>query len=505
MSIWFKVFLGLLSIYKLAVFFWLPLIDDETYHWTWSQILELSYFDHPGMIAWAEAISTGIFGNNKVGIRFPALTFYVGTLVLMYRVFKDAFNQRTAEVGILLFAVAPLWGLSSFVAAPELPFVFFWWLALYVFWNGVKWEKPVLSPAKMWILLGFVFGAGINSKFPIFLLALGMGLYLLFDPRNRRQLFMPWPYLGLLIAGVCALPIFIWNSQHDWATFVFQFQRRHQGGGGFDLARYGQFLGYQAIFMSPGIYIGLILGGVLALKNWFEQKYRFFLLLALPTIMVFYYQALFAEFKPHWSGPGYMTLIVLVAALWYEGLKFGQWSVFKEKSRIWFVFASLFLVLINFITWGPIFVPSLVPQIYALTKDPATYQPRFDFSNELFGWSEAGQRALDKQRELKAEGIDVVLSAKRYETVSQMTYYTRQTIWQLSREVDQFWFWQSEEDRKKLHGKSLIFVANDKYDDDPMNLAYFDKCELEELKTYRGSIHSRTFKLYLCSNFQGLK
>ena len=48
------------------------LIDDETYHWSWTKDLMLSYYDHPGMVAWLNYLSTVIFGDTIIGIRLTS-------------------------------------------------------------------------------------------------------------------------------------------------------------------------------------------------------------------------------------------------------------------------------------------------------------------------------------------------------------------------------------------------------------------------------------------------
>ena len=60
------------AVMALRAFFLLNtgLVDDDAYHWSWTQSLDWSYFDHPGMIAWLEALSTGIFGQEIFALSF---------------------------------------------------------------------------------------------------------------------------------------------------------------------------------------------------------------------------------------------------------------------------------------------------------------------------------------------------------------------------------------------------------------------------------------------------
>ena len=51
----------------------LPPFDDRLYYWCWSRDLQLSYYDHPPMVAYMIRASTELFGNGIFAIRLPAV------------------------------------------------------------------------------------------------------------------------------------------------------------------------------------------------------------------------------------------------------------------------------------------------------------------------------------------------------------------------------------------------------------------------------------------------
>ena len=51
----------------------LPPFDDQTYYSCWSRDLQLSYSDHPPMVAYMIRASTEVFGNSIFAIRLPAV------------------------------------------------------------------------------------------------------------------------------------------------------------------------------------------------------------------------------------------------------------------------------------------------------------------------------------------------------------------------------------------------------------------------------------------------
>ncbi|MEO8991685.1 MAG: glycosyltransferase, partial [Nitrosospira sp.] len=45
------------------------LIPDEAYYWNYAQHMDLSFYDHPPMVAWLIWLGTAIFGNSEFGVR----------------------------------------------------------------------------------------------------------------------------------------------------------------------------------------------------------------------------------------------------------------------------------------------------------------------------------------------------------------------------------------------------------------------------------------------------
>src|SRR5512139_3734300 len=57
----------------------LALSPQEAYYWTWSRRLDLSYFDHPPLVAWTIRAATELFGSSERAIRLAA-AFHSGIL-----------------------------------------------------------------------------------------------------------------------------------------------------------------------------------------------------------------------------------------------------------------------------------------------------------------------------------------------------------------------------------------------------------------------------------------
>lgn len=480
------------------------LIDDEAYHWSWVQDLQLSYFDHPGMIAWLEAITTKIFGDTVLGVRLPGFLCFTGVVVLMYQLTKDLFDDAAAIFVGLILLWSPFWGFGGYVASPEPPFMLCWVAAAWVFWQGVREDDKRWSVKKTWLWLGVLMGLGLNSKFIIALLAPGFGLYLLMTPHRRKDLLTPWPWVGFLIATVMCSPIFLWNHLHDWPGFKYQFSTRHSTTQGIDFSRWLVFLAAQLLFYTPFLFALLVLTFITSFLRIKEARWRFLFCLTVPSFAVFYPQPLFAEYKPHWSGAACTLLLMGAGAIWSQGLIWGQREIVKVHSRVYKWGLLAFFVPMAFITYAPFAYPWL-PKAYKFLNPQGTWKTTYDPSNEFTGWEELGQFVNRRQREIHAEsGRKPFLAAQRYETTAQTTWGTRQKVYMLNFTVSQYTAMQTPEEMNNLKGQDAIFISTEKYEENPMEWAKWDECQKEELKTFRHGVHARTFFVFYCKNFQGI-
>lgn len=501
----FLFFVILSLIFRVVFSLTVGLIDDEAYHWSWTQTLQLSYFDHPAMIAWLEALSTNVFGNTLVGVRLPSFLLYLGVLYFSWRLAREIFNETAAQVVVALILWTPLWGFGGYVASPETPFMFFWILSCWIFWQYVREDQLAWSAKKTWIFLGITMGLGLNSKFITALLAPGFGLYLLANKTKQKDLLTRWPWVGFLIATLICLPIFIWNHQQDWPGFKYQFHDRHTGES-FSLARWGGWWAAQWLFLTPVVYFMLILT---FLKSYFarnENNWRYLFFLSLPAIAVFYPQPLFADYKPHWPGAMHLILSLGVGAVWSEGFNWNYKQIVKPRSRKVFWGTSAVLIFLNFIIYAP-FLSPWMPKVFHAISPTAQWKTTYDLSNEFHGWTELGQRLLQKQREIHGEtGRPPFLAALRYETTAQAWWGAKEPVYMLNTPRSHYTIRQeSQKILEGFKGMDAVVVTTEKYSANPTDYANFSECLPEELKTYRDGVLSRIFTLWWCKNFQSIK
>jgi 4-amino-4-deoxy-L-arabinose transferase-like glycosyltransferase len=269
---------ALLLILRAVMAALLPLSADEAYYWLWSKHLAAGYYDHPPMIAWLIRAGTLLFGDTPLGVRlmgvvlsFPAGWFVwkAGRLILG--------DDDRAGLALLFFNLTLMISVELLAATPDMPSVVTSAAFLYCLA-----QLQATQNGKWWLGVGVAAGLGLLSKFSALFLGAGTLLWLIVDARQRAWLRSPWPYMGASLALLIFSPNLVWQSQHHWQTFAFQFGR--VGGGHFTLRYLGEFLAAQMGLATPFLFLLMLVG----LGHGMRQGSR----LLLPAILI-------------WTGTGY--------------------------------------------------------------------------------------------------------------------------------------------------------------------------------------------------------
>lgn len=215
MNFFFQIF-WLSLLVKLVIGYFLPLLPDEAYYWIWSNNLQLSYYDHPPMIAWLFRLGHFLepYGH---AVRFPGIIF----LHLSLFTWREIFNQlKISEQAfcrfLFLILLVPYLGIGSIILTPDLPLMFFWPLSLLFFiriTQNEKWSD--------YAILGMSLGLGFLSKYHIVLFLICAIVYLSLE---RKWSSIKWKYVGFtfILGLVFSLPVIVWNVSNDFQSFTFQ-------------------------------------------------------------------------------------------------------------------------------------------------------------------------------------------------------------------------------------------------------------------------------------------
>jgi 4-amino-4-deoxy-L-arabinose transferase-like glycosyltransferase len=303
----------------------LPLSADEAYYWLWSQHLAAGYYDHPPMIAWLIRAGTSLFGDTPFGVRFAGLVLSLPASWFVWRaaslILKDA---DRAGLAALFFNLTLMVSVELLAATPDMPSLVA--SAAFVYFLA---RVEAEDDGRWWLGVGIAAGLGLLSKFSALFLGLGALLWLILDRKANKWLLSPWPYLGAVLALLIFLPNLLWQSQHHWQTFAFQFART--SAGHFTLRFLGEFLAAQFGLATPLIFllmaVGLWRGTKLAKAG--EGRGRLMLaVLAWVGLGYFIAHSLHDRVQGNWPCFLFPALAILAA----DG--FGQTGTWRKVSAL---------------------------------------------------------------------------------------------------------------------------------------------------------------------------
>jgi len=277
---------------------------------------------------------------------------------------------------------------------------FFWVWAANLFSRAI--EKDHLLD---WLFTGFAVGCGFLAKYLNALELVAFLVFFLLLPARRGTLLKSGFWSMLTVTALCTTPVWWWNRQHGWASARQLGDRGHLNGP-LDLHFFTflDFLGMQAVVISPLLFAALIATAVIVLASRLGKKVtkenEGELLLLLLFLSVFLFYAVLAwhlRGEPNWPAVSYLTLIVLMAARWRK--------VLAEGTRPGFIVTAFVLAwLQTLLMHNTEFLP--LPQ-------------KWDPMGRTFGWSEIAA-CLDQAR--KEQKTDVLI-ADAYKEASVFSFH----------------------------------------------------------------------------------
>jgi 4-amino-4-deoxy-L-arabinose transferase-like glycosyltransferase len=290
------------------------LSPQEAYYWQYARHLDLSYFDHPPLAAWTIRAFVELLGTTERAVRAAAVAHSVVFASFLFLAGRRLFGPRVALVALVTALVTPLFSLGQVVITPDDPLLVGWAAALYFTIRALQEGRGV-----MLLAAGAATGFAALGKYTGWLLAPQILAVLALDARGRRFLRTPWPYAGLAIAFALFAPVLVWNSEHAWASFAFQFTRRGAGLATPGISRFLRFVGLQCVLVTP-VLLAVLVWAMFAGLRRDDERLRICAVFALPTLALFALVAPFAWVKGNWMAPAYPSaLLAATALLWRPG------------------------------------------------------------------------------------------------------------------------------------------------------------------------------------------
>ncbi len=291
----------------------LPVFSQEAYYWTYSRHPDLSYFDHPPMVAWLIWLGTAAFGDGAVGIRFGTWLCGLATTAIGVALLRAFGVDRVGQSAWIALAVgSPVLAMTHFLANPDPMLTCSATVVMLAMWRARD------GALRWWLLAGVAAGVALLSKYSAAFLGVSGALLLLVDPPLRRQLLRPGPWLAVAVATLVFAPVIAWNVANDFESFRFQTGERY-GKGEFGLRLFGEFIAGQFMMLHPALALALPAGVAwLARRVRRDPRALWLLAFGLPLPAWMLASSFFIQVKVNWLAPACVPLSIGLVIWWRD-------------------------------------------------------------------------------------------------------------------------------------------------------------------------------------------
>ena len=471
---------------------WMEFGNDEVYYWTYALYPDWSHFDHPPMVGWViQLFSLNLLLDSEFFIRLASVIFMTANTYIVFRIGKELKDALTGLYAALLYTASIYaFVITGIFIMPDTPLMLFWLLA---FWMAVKSEKN-----QFLIVFGLFAGLAMLSKYSGVFLWVGMGLYILIF--NRKQLKNPYLYLSLLISALCCIPILYWNLKYNFISLSFHGSR--VGGNVLNFSTFGTELAGEFLYNNPVIFVLSVLALIAAFKGRIgmaKPAQRLILCIALPMIALFWFFSLTRPTLPHWNSPAFVLLIILIACHLRD-------KHHASETLPGVVTAALCVLLL---TLG-VGVAEIKTGFIPLDKHTEPEQlGRDDFTLDMYGWRQLGEKFADFRAQKIAEGVmneEDGIVANQWFPLANLDYYVARPLGM--RVMGLGWpeqlhkyLWINDERGGFVLGENFWFLSDSRYPKDPRTLYqwFFDEIEwVGSIEIDRCGKPAKCFFVYTC-------
>jgi hypothetical protein len=197
---------------------------DELYYIACSKHLALGYVDQPPLVVLIVWLTRHLLGSSLEALRLPAALAGAALVWLTGRITRDLGGSRFAQVlAAVSVIVAPIYLVLHYLMTMNAFEPLIWtacaWLVIRIIQTG---NGP------LWLWFGALVGVGLENKYSIAFLALGIVIGLLAGG-ELRQFRTEWIWLGGALAMLIFLPNLLWQAANGWPFLQLMHNIRAEG------------------------------------------------------------------------------------------------------------------------------------------------------------------------------------------------------------------------------------------------------------------------------------
>ncbi len=390
---------------RLVYFGLAQLIPDEAYYWQYAQHMDLSFYDHPPMIAWLIWLGTSILGHNEFGVRIGALICGLISMGYLYALTQNLYDKSTAMRAVLLLTILPLGFATGILMIPDAPLVAAWAATLYYMERAL-----VANQNSAWLGMGIAFGLGMLSKYSLGLLGIAALVFVIIDPTARRWMLRPHPYLAALLAVILFSPVIIWNYENNWASFSFQSNRVLADTYEFSVHK---LIAHIMILLTPVGFLAAALAFFPAKiptdQQLKQRRHLFVQVFAGVPLFICFILSTFDSPRFHWTAPIWLAIFPTIA--WMIGQTDHLSAMAKRIQAAWrltiIACVLAYAFVLHYVVLG---IPGIPYQLLT----------------EHYFWREAAIEIKQIVQEVRSETGEepIVVGMSKWSVASALAFYT---------------------------------------------------------------------------------
>ena len=380
------------------------LSGDEAHYALYGAHLDWSYFDHPPMVGWLNALVL-FFSQSDFALRVLPILMFAGVSLVIYQLTRELFPEANPWMGFVSVAILQsgiLFHIIALAMIPDTPLLLFSLLAILFLWRATDNDNE--NQLRNWVYVGFCFGLAGLSKYTAITLVITAILFVHFSHR-WQVIRTPGPWIALCISLTLITPVLYWNATHDWMSFNYQLGHGfNKPEWTFSRALLTQLL--QFIVYSPGMFLFGLVALFTGFRHWQHPGVRLIILFTLPILLLFNWGGGYEESLPHWTSLAWAGLSPLTA-FWL----LNNWEKTWVRFTTWTAAAySLFFILL---LHSLLFYPWLnLPEEQNILRD-------------LYGWRDATAKAKELAGELaKTPGEKPLVMVNNWSLGSRLAWYS---------------------------------------------------------------------------------
>jgi hypothetical protein len=224
---------------------------DELYYLACGRHPAFGYVDFPPIVPLLARLETGLLGVSPWTLRLlPSLVGGVLVALSALYVRRLGGSLRLQGIALLAAVAAPFLLGSNWVFQTVTFDQLTWMVALYWLLCLVTERRP-----RYWIYLGITLGIGLEAKYTIVGLILGIGAAVLLTPSLRIELRTKYPRIGAGLALLIWAPNLAWQVAEGFPSLIYI--ASHRGGANGPLVYLIEF-GVYFFFLIPLWLAGMI-------------------------------------------------------------------------------------------------------------------------------------------------------------------------------------------------------------------------------------------------------